>query len=124
MNENLKKFLEEASKNEELKAKLAALTDKETAVAKAIELAMVYGYGDPGELHQLAAGGASDLDELDQVTGGANCVATSSVMCMVFGMNKVKMPYCTKCESFWGGEGNPIGSPCPKCGTILIGKEW
>ena len=27
MNENLKKFLEEASKNEELKAKLTALTD-------------------------------------------------------------------------------------------------
>ena len=31
MNENLKKFLEEASKNEELKAKLTALTDKENA---------------------------------------------------------------------------------------------
>ena len=31
MNENVKKFLEEAEKNEELKAKLAALTDKETA---------------------------------------------------------------------------------------------
>ena len=28
MSENLKKFLEEASKNEELKAKLSALTDK------------------------------------------------------------------------------------------------
>ena len=44
MNENLKKFLEEASKNEELKARLAALTDKETAVAKAIEIAKEYGF--------------------------------------------------------------------------------
>jgi len=116
MNENLKKFLEEASKNEELKAKLAALTDKETAVEKAIEIAKEYGFALTAEDFQPADGGELSLDELDSVAGG--------VMCMVFGMNKVKMPYCTKCESFWGGEGNPIGSPCPKCGTILIGKEW
>ena len=124
MNENLKKFLEEASKNEELKAKLAALTDKETAVEKAIELAKEYGFALTAEDFQPADGAELSLDELDRVAGGANCVASSSVMCMVFGMNKVKMPYCTKCGSFWGGEGNPIGNPCPKCGTILIGKEW
>ena len=39
MNENVKKFLEEAEKNEELKAKLAALTDKETAAEKAAAIA-------------------------------------------------------------------------------------
>ena len=118
MNENLKKFLEEASKNEELKARLAALTDKETAVEKAIEIAKEYGFALTAEDFKPAENDELSLDELDSVAGG--------VMCMVFGIGKpqVKIPYCTKCESFWGGEGNPIGNPCPKCGTILIGKEW
>ena len=70
MNENLKKFLEEASKNEELKAKLAALTDKETAVAKAIELAKEYGFTLTAEDFQPADGAELSLDELDQVAGG------------------------------------------------------
>ena len=39
MNENLKKLIEEASKNEELKKKLNALTDKDTVVEKTIEIA-------------------------------------------------------------------------------------
>lgn len=43
MNENLKKFLEEASKNEGLKTKLKALTDKDTATEKAIEIAKEIG---------------------------------------------------------------------------------
>jgi len=116
MNENLKKFLEEASKNEELKAKLAALTDKDTAAAKAVELAKEYGFALTAEDFQPADGEELSLDELDQVAGGA--------MCLVFGKNEVKKSYCTKCESFWLGKDNPIGSPCPKCGTILIGKEW
>jgi len=116
MNENLKKFLEEASKNEELKAKLEALTDKETAVDKAIKIAKEYGFALTSEDFKPADGAELSLDELDSVAGG--------VMCMAFGMFKAKMPYCTKCKTFWGGEGNPIGNPCPKCGTILIGKEW
>ena len=70
MNENLKKFLEEASKNEELKAKLAALTDKETAVEKAIEIAKEYGFALTAEDFQPADGGELSLDELDQVAGG------------------------------------------------------
>ena len=70
MNENLRKFLEEASKNEELKAKLSALTDKETAVEKAIELAKEYGFSLTAEDFQPAEGEALSLDELDQVAGG------------------------------------------------------
>jgi len=70
MNENLKKFLEEASKNEELKAKLAALTDKETAVEKAIEIAKEYGFALTAEDFQPTDGGELSLDELDQVAGG------------------------------------------------------
>ena len=70
MNENLKKFLEEASKNEELKAKLSALTDKEIAVDKAIELAKEYGFTLTAEDFQPADGAELSLDELDSVAGG------------------------------------------------------
>ena len=66
MNENLKKFLEEASKNEELKARLAALTDKETA----IELAKEYGFTLTAEDFKPADGAELSLDELDSVAGG------------------------------------------------------
>ena len=69
MNENLKKFLEEASKNKELKAKLAALTDKETAVEKAVEIAKEYGFALTAEDFQPAEGAELSLDELDQVAG-------------------------------------------------------
>ena len=72
MNENLKKFLEEASKNEELKARLAALTDKETAVEKAVEIAKEYGFALTAEDFQPADGGELSLDELDQVAGGTS----------------------------------------------------
>ena len=70
MNENLKKFLEEASKNEELKAKLEALTDKNTAVEKAIEIAKEYGFNLTAEDFQPTDGAKLSLDELDQVAGG------------------------------------------------------
>jgi len=80
MNENMKKFLEEASKNEELKAKLAALTDKETAVAKAVELAKEYGFALTAEDFQPAEGEALSLDELDSVAGG-------SCFCSAYGIS-------------------------------------
>ena len=70
MNENMKKFLEEAGKNEELKAKLAALTDKDTAVEKAIEIAKEYGFTLTAENFQPADGAELSLDELDSVAGG------------------------------------------------------
>ena len=73
MNENLKKFLEEASENEELKAKLAALTDKETTVEKVIELAKEYGFTLTAEDFQPAEGAELSLDELDSVAGGVWC---------------------------------------------------
>ena len=70
MNENLKKFLEEASKNEELKARLAALTDKETAVEKAVEIAKEYGFTLTAEDFQPAENDELSLDELEKVAGG------------------------------------------------------
>ena len=71
MNENLKKFLEEASKNEELKTKLEALTDKDTATEKAIEIAKEYGFTLTAEDFKETQGAVLSDDELDQVAGGA-----------------------------------------------------
>ncbi|MBO6229579.1 MAG: Nif11-like leader peptide family RiPP precursor [Ruminiclostridium sp.] len=71
MKENLKKFLEEASKNEELKAKLAAITDKDTAAAKAIELANEYGITLTAEDFEPDEGDKLSLDELENAAGGA-----------------------------------------------------
>ena len=92
MNENLKRFLEEASKNEELKARLAALTDKETAVAKAVELAKEYGFTLTAEDFQPTDGAKLSLDELESVAGGdAWCPAgwpgqdDSNCYCVMFG---------------------------------------
>ena len=70
MKENLKKFLEEASKNEDLKAKLTAINDRDTAVAKAIELAKEYGITLTAEDFKPDEGDELSLDEMDQVAGG------------------------------------------------------
>ena len=71
MSENLKKFLEEASKNENLKAKLNALTDKDTAVEKTIEIAKDYGFSLKAEDFRPADGEELSLDQLEQVSGGS-----------------------------------------------------
>ena len=79
MKENLKKFLQEVGKNEELKNKLAALTDKDTA--KIIEIAKEYGFTLTEEdLLSLDKKEFSD-DEVDQVSGGRGC------FCLKFGAN-------------------------------------
>ena len=84
MNENMKKFLEEASNNEELKARLAALTDKETAVEKAVEIAKEYGFTLTAEDFQPADGAELSLDELEHVAGGA---------CLYFGEDCIAVQY-------------------------------
>ena len=92
MNENLKKFLEEARTNEELKAKLAALTDKDTVAAKAVEIAKEYGFTLTAEDFQPTDGAKLSLDELESVAGGdAWCPAgwpgqdDSNCYCVMFG---------------------------------------
>ena len=125
MNENLKKFLEEASKNEELKARLAALTDKETAAEKVIELAKEYGFTLTAEDFQPADGAELSLDELDSVAGGMFCTIVGGGggnNCVFMGMSDgpKKRPYCEKCQEFvWDGT---VGTP-HSCGTILVEKE-
>ena len=70
MKENLKKFLEEASKNEELKAKLLALTDRDTAAEKTVELAKEYGITLTAEDFKLDKDDKLSLDELENAAGG------------------------------------------------------
>ena len=84
MNENLKKFLEEASKNEELKTKLEALTDKDTATEKAIEIAKEYGFTLTTEDFKETHGAVLSDDELDQVAGGACFFGGSGHMGCIF----------------------------------------
>ena len=78
MTENLKKFLEEVGKNEELKAKLAALTDKETAVAKAIEIAKEHGFTLTAADFEQKPGEEISPEEMSAVTGGTlDCFVAS-----------------------------------------------
>ena len=79
MNENVKKFLEEAEKNEELKAKLAALTDKETAAEKAAAIAKEYGFDLKPEDFQPKGDVDLSDEELTRVAGGGSCVITGEV---------------------------------------------
>lgn len=104
MTENLKKFLEEASKNEELKEKLAAQTDKETMVDKAVEIAKEYGFALTAADFQPAEGEAVSEDELKQVTGGdfaelCDCVLQGNTsrrcICLTVGIS---------CDDFSGGQ--------------------
>jgi predicted ribosomally synthesized peptide with nif11-like leader len=85
MKENLKKFLEEASKNEELKAKLAALTDKDTAAEKAIGIAKEYGYTLTAEDFEPDEDDNLSFDEMGQVAGGSFCIGmgASDGFCLV-----------------------------------------
>lgn len=66
MTENMKKFLEEVSKNEELCAKVSS-ADKETLIAMAKEMGIVLGDAD----FEQKAEELSD-DDLDVVSGGGD----------------------------------------------------
>ena len=80
-NENVKKFFEEASKNEDLQKQLKAATEKQEAeIAKAVkaqaeavaELAKSVGFDfTPQEMLEQASGDKKlDINELDAVAGG------------------------------------------------------
>ena len=70
MNENLKNFLEEVGKNKELKAKLEALTDKDTAVEKVIKIAEEYGFTLTVEDFKKKAGEELSDENLASAAGG------------------------------------------------------
>jgi len=110
MSENLKKFLEEASKNEELKAKLAALTDKENAVEKIVEIAKEYGLPLNASDFKPVDGEELPLDQLGQVAGGGYEV--------VDGSGNVIGTYNTLEEAEFAASGI-----CPRCGKVFSGKQ-
>ena len=70
MTENLKKLLEEAEKNGELKEKLKALTDKSTAVEKAVEIAKEYGISLTADDFEEPKEGEISDDEVTAAAGG------------------------------------------------------
>ena len=74
MKDNLKKFLEEAWKNEELKEKLLKITDPDTAVEQTIAVAKEYGFTLAEEDFEENSQDESDedlsFDELEAVAGG------------------------------------------------------
>lgn len=74
MTDNLKQLLDEAGKNEELKAKLEAITDKDIAVEKAVQLAKEYGIDLTAEDFKPADSEELSDDELDAVAGGKSCI--------------------------------------------------
>jgi predicted ribosomally synthesized peptide with nif11-like leader len=78
MTENLKKFIEEASKNEELKAKLAGITDKDAVIEQSIGIAKEFGYELTAEDFDSADNGDLSVEELNMVVGGASfsCILT------------------------------------------------
>ena len=96
MNENVKKFLEEAEKNEELKAKLAALTDKETAAEKAVAIAKEYGFDLKPEDFQPKGDVDLSDEELTRVAGGGSCgivmgedhPSGKNCVCTIFGIGQ------------------------------------
>ena len=79
MNENVKKFFVFAEKNEELKAKLAALTDKETAAEKAAAIAKEYGFDLKPEDFQPKGDVDLSDEELTRVAGGGECGIISAM---------------------------------------------
>ena len=102
MTENLKKFLEEVEKNEELKTKLKALTDKDTAVEKAIEIAKEYGFTLTAEDCAQKADGELSEDELASVAGGG-------MVCFIGSWDK-------------GCICNVIGA-AKSCGCVIVGSN-
>ena len=105
MNENLKKFLEEAGKNKELKSKLEALTDKNTLVTNTIEIAKEHGFHLTPEDFETPNAEEMSPDELDAVAGGG-----------------WKLPLCVGAS---GGKDCMcifIGA-APGCGCVIIGTN-
>ena len=92
MTENLKKFLEAASKNEELRRKLSSASQETIFIeAKALgfELTEADFHPPSGELSE---------DELEAVTGGKDCI------CIVYGLGKAS-GHDDRCECPFYGQG-------------------
>ena len=101
MTEKGKAFLAEASKNEELKAKLSAIDrrDEMASIQEAIRLAKGYGFDLSEEdltLNQTSTDGVMADDDLDVVAGGVQNVPVSE--------------FLAACGCYNGGPGDPAPS--------------
>ena len=108
MTENLKKLLEEASRNEELTSKLEGLTDKDTALEKTIEIAKEYGFDLTAEDFSTEDGEELSIDEAETVAGG-------STFCFGFGAGG---KYCG-CVAVGGGDSEGRGCSCCVIGVSV-----
>ena len=112
MTENLKKFLEAISKNDELAAKVSNMT-KDELIALAEELGIDLAEDDFAQKSEL------DDDELDVVAGGGVC-ACPFVGGGVGNTNAEKSCFCTagggcRCVCVLGGGGKAVDSvPYPE----------
>ena len=108
MTEKGKAFLAEASRNEELKTKLAAIdrSDEKASIQKAIRLAKEYGFELIEEdltVGKAPAEGAVADDELDNVAGGMTFTTSNNdglgqsfiFECLNGGQNNQDPPYLT-----------------------------
>lgn len=111
MTENMKKFLEEVSKNEELCKKLNS-ADQETIIAMAGELGMELTEAD------FAQNNALSDDELDAVAGGYD----SSCGCILGGAGRVGLNTTNEklCVCVAGGGGEYTDGTC-RCACVGLG---
>lgn len=106
MKENLKKFLEEAGNNEELREKLLKITNLDTAVEETISVAKEYGFTLTEEdFEEETDSKKMSLDELDAVAGGE----TTEIKFAVGGL-----PNACFCFVIGAAEG---------CGCFVIGSS-
>ena len=70
MTQNMKKLLEEANKNEALKAKLKALNGKDAVAESVIAIAQEFGFTLTADDLKSGVDGELSEDELDAVAGG------------------------------------------------------
>ena len=106
MTENLKKFLEEVSKDEALQAKVNALeSNKETAMADIIALAKELGI-ELTEADFAQPDGEISEDELETISGGYTVTKHDDCGCPISGSGTTISNFCY-CVAGGGGGGRP-----------------
>lgn len=119
MTENLKKFLEYASKNDDTAQKMEALadeTDKDALVRQTIEIAKDAGFSLSAEDFEENAGGELSEDELASVAGGKYCY------CFIGGGGEASEPDNKTCACVSYGYGKYDGEKKTRCFCILTGE--
>ena len=104
MTDNMKAFLAEIEKNDELKTKLTALKNPETAKDDVIEIAKEYGFVLKEEDFYSDNSDDASGDELSAVTGGSRPALGSSSSGFIFDGGR-------SCGCIFSGVGNGGNPP-------------